>query len=64
MGNVLYSFFCHKAQNLHTSDHPILLKFRQFVIIIVVKELQMVFWTSTCTVSKGNENIEELERKI
>ena len=32
------------------------------MVNIVIKELQMVFWTST--IYKSNENTEELERKI
>ena len=36
--------FCKKAQNFYTSDHPILIKFRQLVLNIVIEELQMVFW--------------------
>ena len=44
------------------SDHPILIKFRQLVVNIVIKELQMVFLTST--VINSNRNMKELERKI
>ena len=46
---------------LYSSD-PILIKFRQLVVNIVIKELQMVFLTST--VINGNGNMKELERKI
>ena len=54
--------FCKKAQNfLYSSDHPILIKFRQLVVNII-KELQMVFLTST--VINSNGNMKELERKI
>ena len=42
--------------------HPILIKFRQLVVNIVIKELQMVFLTST--VINSNGNMKELERKI
>ena len=56
--------FCKKAQNLYSfnSDHPILIKFRQLVVNIVIKELQMVFLAST--VINSNGNMKELERKI
>ena len=54
--------FCKKAQNFVSSDHPILIKFRQLVVNIVIKELQMVFLTST--VINSNGNMKELERKI
>ena len=54
--------FCKKAQNLYSSDHPISIKFRQLVVNIVIKELQMVFLTSTVINSYGN--MKELERKI
>ena len=53
---------CKKAQILYSSDHPILIKFRQLVVNIVIKELQIVFLTSTVIDSNGN--IKELERKI
>ena len=53
---------CKKAQILHSSDHPILIKFRQLVVNIVIKELQMVFLTST--VINRNGNMKECERKI
>ena len=42
--------------------HQILIKFRQLVVNIVIKELQMVSLTSTVINSNGNMN--ELERKI
>ena len=56
--------FCKKAQNYvgYSSDHPILIKFRQLVVNIVIKELHMVFLTST--VINSNRNMKELERKI
>ena len=57
--------FCKKkkAQNfVSSSDHLILIKFRQLVVNIVIKELQMVFLTST--VINSNGNMKELERKI
>ena len=47
---------------LYSSDHPILIKFRKLVVNIVIKELQMVFLTST--VIKSNGNMKKLERKI
>ena len=53
--------FCKKAQNFVYSDHPILIKFRQLVVKIVIKELQMVFLTST--VINSNGNMKELECK-
>ena len=54
--------FCKMLRILYTSDHPILIKFRQLVINIVIKELQMVFLTFT--VINSNGNMKELERKI
>ena len=47
---------------MYSSDHPILIKFRQLVVNIVIKELHMVFLTST--VINTNRNMKELERKI
>ena len=47
---------------MYSSDHPILIKFRQLMVNIVIKELQMVFLTST--VINSNGNMKELERKI
>ena len=47
---------------LYSSDRPILIKFRQLVVNIVIKELQKVFLTST--VINSNRNMKELERKI
>ena len=47
---------------MYSSDHPILIKFRQLVVNIVIKELHMVFLTST--VINSNRNMKELERKI
>ena len=47
-----------KLQILCSSDHPILFKFRQFVVDMVIK----VFWTSTDSNSYGN--MEKLEREI
>ena len=54
--------FCKKLKILYSSDHPILIKFRQLVVNIVIKELQMVFLNSTAVNSNGN--MKELERKI
>ena len=55
--------FCKKAQNLeYFGSFWILIKFRQLVVNIVIKELQMVFLTPT--VINGNGNLKELERKI
>ena len=55
--------FCKKKLKvLYSLDHPILIKFRQPVVNIVIKELQMVFLTST--VINSNENMKELECKI
>ena len=54
--------FCKKLKILYSSDHPILIKFRQLVVNIVIKELQMVFLNST--VINSNGNMKELERKI
>ena len=47
---------------MYSSDHPISIKFRQLVVSIVIKELQMVFLTST--VINSNGIMKELERKI
>ena len=58
----LKRLFVKKLKILYCSDHPILIKFRQLVINIVIKELQMVFLTST--VINSNGNMKELERKI
>ena len=55
-------FVKKKFNILYSSDHPILLKFRQLVVNIVIKELQMVVLTST--VINSNRNMKELERKI
>ena len=54
--------FVKKLKILYSSDQPILIKFRQLVVNIVIKELQMVFLTST--VINSNGNMKELERKI
>ena len=55
--------FCKKKLKiLYSSDHLILIKFRQLVLNIVIKELQMVFLIST--VINSNGNMKELERKI
>ena len=54
--------FVKKLKILYSSDHPILIKFRQLVVNMVIKELQMVFLTST--VINSNGNMEKLERKI
>ena len=54
--------FVKKLKIMYSSDHPILIKFRQLVVNIVIKELQMVFLTSTVINSK--RNMKELERKI
>ena len=54
--------FVKKLRILYSSDHPILIKFCQLVVNIVIKELQMVFLTSTEI--KSNGNMKELESKI
>ena len=54
--------FVKKLKILYSSDHPILIKFCQLVVNIVIKELQMVFLTSTIT--NSNRNMKELERKM
>ena len=54
--------FAKRLKILYSSDHPIWIKFRQLVINIVIKELQMVLLTST--VINSNGNTKELERKI
>ena len=55
--------FCKKKlEILYSSDSPILIKFRQLVVNIVSKELQIVFLTSA--VINSNGNMKELERKI
>ena len=60
--------FCKKKKKkkklkiLYSSNHTILIKFRQLVVNIVIKELQMVYLTSA--VINSNGNMKELERKI
>ena len=54
--------FLKKLKILYSSDHPILIKFCQLVVNILIKELQMVFLTPT--VINSNGNMKELERKI
>ena len=54
--------FCKKAKIMYSSNHPISIKFLQLVVNIVIKELQMVFLTST--VINSNGIMKELERKI
>ena len=51
-----------KLKVLYSSDHPILIKFCQLVVNMVIKELQMVFLTST--VINSNEYMKKLKRKI
>ena len=54
---------CNKnLKVLYSSDHPILIKFCQLVVNKVIKELQMVFLTST--VINSDEYMKELGRKI
>ena len=48
------ALFVKKLKILYSSDHPILIKFHQLVVNIVIKELQMVFLTSTVINSNGN----------
>ena len=47
---------------MYSSNHPILIRFRQLVVNIVIKELHIVFLTST--VSNSNGHMKELEHKI
>ena len=55
--------FCKKKlKTMYSSDHPILIKFRQLVVNIVIKESHMVYLTSTAINSNGN--MKDLERKI
>ena len=54
--------FVKKFKILYSSDRPILIKFRQLVVKIVIKELQKVFLTST--VINSNGNMTGLESKI
>ena len=54
--------FVKMLKILYSSDHPISIKFRQLVVNKVIKELQMVFLTST--VINSNGIMKELERKI
>ena len=56
------AFSKKKNKVLYSSDHPILIKFCQLVVNIVIKELQMAFLTST--VINSNEYMKEFERKI
>ena len=62
MVNVWNGFWKKKLKILYSLDHLILIEFRQLVVNIVIKELQMVFLTST--VINSNGNMKELERKI
>ena len=50
--------FCKKSSKFCI----VRIKFRQLVVNIVIKEVQMVFLTST--VINNNGNMKELERKI
>ena len=54
--------FVKKLKILYSSDHPILIKFRQLVVNIGIKELKMVYLTSI--VINNNGNMKELEPKI
>ena len=54
--------FVKKLKILYSSDPPILIKFRQLVVNIVIKELQMVFLTAT--VINSNGYTKELDHKI
>ena len=54
--------FVKNLKILCSSGYLILFKYIQLVVNIVIKELQIVFWTSTG--SNINRNMEELERKI
>ena len=54
--------FLKKLKILYSSDHPIVIRFRQLVVNIVIKELQMVYLTST--VINSNGNMKEFECKI
>ena len=54
--------FVKKLKILYSSDHPILIKLRQLVVNIVIKELQMVFLTST--VINSNGNMKSLKAKL
>ena len=54
--------FVKMLKILYSLDHPILIKFCQLVANIVIKELQMVYLTSTIINSNGN--MKELEHKI
>ena len=62
MFNIWNGFFVKNLKILYNSDHLILIKIYQLVVNIVIKELQMVFLTST--VINSNGNMKELERKI
>ena len=58
----LKRLFVKKLKILYSLDHPILIKFRQLVVNIVIKELQLLFLTST--VINSNGNMKGLERKM
>ena len=62
MFNMWNVFFVKKLKIMYSSDHPILIKFRRLVVNVVIKELHMVFLTSTIINSNGN--MKEHERKI
>ena len=51
--------FCKKLKIMYSSDHPILIEFRQLVVNIAIKELHKVVLTST--VINSNRNMKELE---
>ena len=54
--------FVKKLKIVYSSDHPILIKFCQLVVNIVIQELQMAFLTSK--VINSNGNMKELEAKL
>ena len=59
MINMVKDFLSKKLQILYSSDHPILLKFHQFMVRIFINKSQIVVYTSH---SNSNRNMEELER--
>ena len=46
--------FVIELQILCSANHPILFKFPQVVVNIVVKELEIVFWTSAVNNNNGD----------
>ena len=57
------NFFVKKLKILCSSDHPILFKFQQLVVKILIKELQN-YGMLDSNISNSNGDMEELRCKI